>query len=216
MFCTDKDLLRWEPHLFKQAAFASQTLLSGTGDLAGTVFTIDAGSLAASHVASDMVLVLQGLDLDGSYPIVSIDSDVQMTVSVFHDPLLPDEGMANPAPVATGLDYPFWVRTFSPQIRVVTDLLKHASGIVPGTATQNATVTNPSALRRPCVLGTLQMIYNALAAAAATPDDYLIRSELYERLYRKALRSTQVALDLDGDGKADAVRSLNVMELTRS
>ena len=34
-FCTDTDLLPWEPNLLREASFASQTLLTGTGDLAG-------------------------------------------------------------------------------------------------------------------------------------------------------------------------------------
>ncbi|HEV2294580.1 MAG TPA: hypothetical protein VGR35_12055 [Tepidisphaeraceae bacterium] len=76
-------------------------------------------------------------------------------------------------------------------------------------------MTNPIALKKPAVLGTLQMIYSALAAAAATPQTLATRAELYERLYRRALRNTVVELDLNGDGEADTVRPLNVMQLQR-
>ena len=37
-FCNDIDLLHWEPNIFRDAAFASQTLMSGSGSLAGTAF----------------------------------------------------------------------------------------------------------------------------------------------------------------------------------
>ena len=42
-FCNDIDLLHWEPNILRDAAFASQTLISGTGDLAGSTFTIPSG-----------------------------------------------------------------------------------------------------------------------------------------------------------------------------
>jgi hypothetical protein len=61
----------------------------------------------------------------------------------------------------------------------------------------------------------MQMIYNALAAAAEDPEKYNVRAELYEKLYRRALRSTRVDLDLDGDGVAEITRPLNVMQLQR-
>jgi len=38
-FCTDSALLAWEPNIFRDAPFASQTLLAGTGTLSGTTFT---------------------------------------------------------------------------------------------------------------------------------------------------------------------------------
>ena len=44
------------PNLLREATFASQTLLTGTGDLAGTSFTIDGpvgASLLAAHVTTE-------------------------------------------------------------------------------------------------------------------------------------------------------------------
>ena len=46
-FCTDTNLLEFEPNICRDAAFVSQTLLSGSGDLAAASFTIDSGSLPA-------------------------------------------------------------------------------------------------------------------------------------------------------------------------
>ena len=47
---------------------------------------------------------------------------------------------------------------------------------------ESATIINPQVLKRVCVLGTLQMIYNALAAAAEEPARLALRADLYERL----------------------------------
>jgi hypothetical protein len=119
--------------------------------------------------------------------------------------------------VGTAIDLGYVIRTFWPQRKVVSDLLTRAAGIGAETnAPASAQVINTEALRRPCVLGTLQMIYGALAAAAAEPANFAARADLYERLYRRALAQTRVQLDLDGDGREDAVRLLGVVELKRA
>src|SRR5437764_14839643 len=84
VYCTDVDLLHWEPNIFRDALFASQLLLSGTGNLAGTTFTLASGSLVDAHVVPDEVIVLTGA-VAGSFPVVSIDSATQLTLSVLHD-----------------------------------------------------------------------------------------------------------------------------------
>ena len=212
-FCTDIDLLHWEPNILRDATFASQTLISGTGNLAGTVFTLASGSLTTAHVTRDQVIVLTGAT-SGCYPIVSVDSATQLTLSTLYDGLFPTSGdpVASPAGTATGLT--FVIRTFWPQRRVISELLLQAAGLDP-TDDAAHTIVNPESLRRPCTLGTLHMIYSALAAAATDPKNLEVRVELYERLYRRALRSARVELDRDGDGVADTARALNVLELQR-
>jgi hypothetical protein len=96
---------------------------------------------------------------------------------------------------------------------VISEMLVQAIGLEPD---ESAQITNADALRRPCVLGAIQMIYSALAAAASEPAPLNVRADLYERLYRRALRNTKVELDRDGDGHADVVRALNVLELKRT
>ena len=75
---------------------------------------------------------------------------------------------------------------------------------------------NPAALRRVCALGTLQMIYSALAAASTSPANLMNRAELYEQMYKRALRNASVGVDLDGDGAPDVVRPLNLLEMQRA
>jgi hypothetical protein len=126
-----------------------------------------------------------------------------------YDGLYPESGPNVAGPVGTAIDLTFAIRTFWPQRQVVSDLLTCAAGIGPETGAPNsAQIINTEALRRPCVLGTLQMIYGALAAAAAEPAKFSARADLYERLYRRALAQTRVNLDLDGDGREDVTLEL--------
>jgi hypothetical protein len=168
-FATDLDLLHWEPNIFRDAAFASQQLISGTGDLVGTRFTLSAGSLIDAHVAANHVIALSG-EIAGSYPIIQVNSATELTLSVLYDGLFPDEGDGVASPVGSASGLGFAIRTFWPQRSVVTDLLLRAAGLdLDSRAEAVAKIINPQVLRRPCTLGTLQMIYSALAAAAAEP-----------------------------------------------
>jgi hypothetical protein len=212
-FCTDIDLLHWEPNIFRDAAFASQTLLSGSGDLAGTVFTLAAGSLATAHIAANHPIVLSN-GIDGTFPIVSIDTATQLTLSVLYDGIFPVGSAPVPSPVATATGLNFAIRTFWPQRRIVSELLIQAAGLDPAGDDADS-ILNPSALTRACALGTLQMIYSALAAAAEEPENLLNRATMYERLYRRELRCAKVEIDESGDGRATVVRPLNVLQLQR-
>ena len=51
--------------------------------------------------------------------------------------------------------------------------------------------------------------------SATEPAHLNVRTDVYERLYRRALRCARVEIDRDGDGRADLVRPLNVLELQR-
>lgn len=214
-YCTDQDLLLWEPNLFRDAVFASQALIAGTGDLAGGTFTIASGSLTDAHVEAGQVIVLTGA-VEGCFPIVSVDSATQLTLSVMYDGLFPDEGDGEPSPVGTAAGLGYAIRTFWPQRQIVSELLRAAAGVGSDTLQPNATLVSSSALRRPCALGTLQAIYNALAAASTDAASLLIRADLYQRLYRRAIERTLVEIDTDGDGEADLARCLGVGKFVRT
>lgn len=216
LFCTDSDLLLWEPKLLSEAAIAGQTLIAGSCNLSGSTLTISSGSLTAAHVEAEQVVVLGGA-ISGCFPIVSIDSATAMTISILYEGLAPEANPKVPSGVGSGAGLTYAVRTFWAQRRVVSELLSQAIGLVPGTQeASTAVVMNPQALRRACALGTIHMIYSTLAAAAEAPEVYAARMDLYERLYRRELRNAVVQLDTDGDGRVDAVRRLNVVTLRRA
>ena len=212
LYCTDTDLLALEPWIFRDAAFASQLLASGTGALAGTLFTRSAGSFADQQVAAGAVLCLSG-DLTGCFPIVAVNSAAQITVSILHETLFDVGGQ--PVPVGNASNLPFAVRTFGPQRRIVSELLRTAAGVGVGTDLPDAQLLPTPALRHVTALGAFQLIYSALAAAATEPAELQRRADYYEALYRKALGRLLVEIDADGDGQADLVKLLGVVELRR-
>ena len=213
-FATDIDLLHWEPNLFRDAAFASQTLLSGSGDLAGTTFTAAEATLLSAHITADQIIVLSG-GTEGSYPIVSVNSATQLTLSILYDGLFPVGSDPVPSPPGTASGLNFVIRTFWPQRRIVSELMIAAAGLDPADALSADKIIRPGSLKRACALGSLHLIYSALAAVATAPANLIGRSNFYGRLYRRALGATRVELDLDGDGEADTVRTLGVLELQR-
>ena len=213
MFCTDTDLLRWEPALFAEAQFASQLLLSASCSIAGTTLTLGGtASFTASRVRAGHVASITGTAITGCYPIVAIGNATTATLSIVHEGL--DATPIETAPIIdTAASLHIAVRTFAPQRLIVSELLSRMCGLAPYSS---ANVINADVLRKPCVLGTLQMIYNAMAAAATSDNaDLFIRAELYERLYRKSLRGLVAEIDTNGDGVADAQRHLRLVQFIR-
>ncbi len=210
IFCTDVDLLHWEPQLFHHAAMASQTLIAGVGNLDDSTFTLSGdGSFTEAHVARHHVISLEG-DVSGAYPILRVISAQQLGISVLYEGLLPENPDPLPCPVGNALAVGFAVRSFWAQRQTVSDLLFNATG-----APASAVVMNPTALRVACIPGVLHLIHTALAAVADDPAPLLPIAQAYERQFRRALRSTRVELDTDGDGRTDLVRHLGVIHLTR-
>lgn len=208
-YATDTDLLYWEPTLFKSAASVSQLILTGTGDLAATTFTLAAGTLTGLPIAPQHVLTLSGA-IEGCYPIISIDSSTTLTLSTLYDNLFPESAAPAPCPIGTAAGLTFVIRTFWPLRELTTQWLTSAAGL------EDVTVLNPSALRTPCALGTLHLIYTALAAGAVDPDPDSARADLYQHLLHQALRRCTLELDTNADGRIDDLRSLSTVSFLRT
>jgi hypothetical protein len=179
------------------------------GNLAGITFSLEVGSFDSAHIAAGQVITITNSPIvAGCYPIVSVNSSTELTLSVLYEGLRANPPV--PSPIGTATDLDFSICTFRPQIDIVSQMIDEAAGVA------GATVTNPEVLRAPCVLGTLQMIYRALAATAEDPVPLLVRADLYERLFRNALRTAAaVELDTDADGVGDVKRPLHFLQLVR-
>lgn len=208
-FATDIDLLLWEPTLLQEAAFASQILLSGTCDLEDSTITIASGSFASAKVDAGNVVVLSGA-IAGCFPIVDVTSATELKISALYSNLSqPIEPSS--VGVATGLNYS--IRTYFAQRKIVSDLLLTTAGLNADAYTDKVIVT-PS-LNRACTLGSLQMIYNAIAATAEESHHHAIRASVYGKLYRRALRLVRLELDTNNDGETDIRKDLNISNLIR-
>ncbi len=217
-FCTDTDLLHWEPDLLDDAAFVSQFLTTGTGALADNLFTSTSGAgFDSAAIEPGLVLILSGA-LAATLPIVGVESADELRVSVLYNDILGQSGdAASPFNTLAGAGLTYIIRTFWAQRQIVSDFIRQAAGLnrVAPEGQSAPTILNPADLRRVCALGTLQMIYSALAAAATEPARLNARADLYERLYRRALRQTRIDIDTDGDGRANTRKSLGIISFSR-
>lgn len=209
-YATDTDLLYWEPNLFKDAAAVAQTLVTGTGDLSATTFTLSAGSFADLPLTPQHVLALSG-GIDGCFPIISVDSATTLTISTLYDNLFPDSDPPTPCPIGTAAGLTFAIRTFWPLRELTNQWLNSSAGI-----DSKTTLLNPAALRVPCALGTLHLIYSALAAGVDNPAPHLARADLYKQILLQSLRRCILELDTNADGKADNLRTLSNLSFLRT
>ena len=210
MFCSDIDLLRWEPNIALEASFATQTLLTGTGSVSGTTLTLAAGSFTDGHVRPGLIACLSGT-LQGCFPILSVDTPTTCTLSVIYEGL--DDTPTIPASPGSAAGLQVAIRSFYPQRRIISDLLLRMAGVE---QSKSEVILNLEDFRRAGVLGTLHLIYSAMATAAVEhSSDLTVRAELYERLYRKSLRSLVAEIDTNHDGEPDRRQALRIVQFTR-
>lgn len=211
-YCTDIDLLDYEPTIFKDAAIACQTISAGTGTLQGVNFTRVSGSFIDDNVKGGCVLTLTA-EAGGSFPVVNLVNATQLRVSA-NDEAFIEDGAASPAGNAS--NQPFVVRTFYPQRKMITEMINNAAGIGVGTALPEAMLLSNPALKRACVLGTFHVIYNAIRAMNAENESLVNRAEFYRVQFLRALRRLTVEIDVDDDGECDVIRHLGSLRLQRA
>lgn len=217
MFAHDRDLLAADPSLFRDIGWNSQRLMKGTGSISGTTLTLGAYDVdfAAAGIDAGHVVVVDGI----AYEVVARLTATTATISCTRAD--PDGPVLPPSPV-TGK--PVQVNTFGPQIRDTHRQVLGAFGIEPGSPVDGVgegSILNTDDLREVEALGALNLIYTA-AAAPTTADArgrsgsrWLGRASIFRDLYAAALSRAIARIDLDNDGKPDATRHANVIQLIR-
>ena len=214
MFATDRDLLAFEPTLFRDVMWISQRLVDGMATISSSVLTMSSADAAfdAAGVTAGHVVFINGV----SYEVLERLSSTQLRLS-------------RPRPTADGVQIPVAnigaataarVATFAPQLAHVHDQLLRMLGIEPGEASApgppaEADITNPEALMRAECLGALHLIFAAAGALAPADSPTNQRAEFYRMRYAQERERAAAEIDLDGDGQPDAIRSLNVRYLVR-
>lgn len=217
MLATDHNLLALEPTLFNEIRWAAQTLLDNApGVLApsGLSLTVTDIDLTSRAIRPGHVAILDGLSveiIDVALPATLLISRPRASSA---DPPIPV--LRKTLPIAS-----ITISTFAPQIGIVHEQLLRAIGIepdapdVPGAVTTDS-ITNPGALARVEALGALHLIFAAASAMVGEQSILAHKAAMYRERFAQDRRRLAVAIDLDGDGVAEAVRRPNIFQLTRS
>lgn len=211
-FAKDRDLLVLEPNLFGDVAFTAQTLVdaSGGASIAGTTLTLPGAQFDALGIESGHVAVVDRVSLE----VVERLTAESLTVSKLR---ADREGPAL-AP-SSGTDLPVMITTFAPQIEIVHEVLLRTIGIDVGdshSVVSPSSIVNSSSLIQLESLGTLHLVF--AAASALVSDEGLLwsKAQLYRQRFSMARGRARVSLDLDGDGRVDAVRTFNTLQFVRN
>jgi hypothetical protein len=216
MFATDRDLLALEPNLFRDVGWVSQRLVVGTGSVSGTTLTMSAQDVTfdAAGVGAGSVVVVDS----APYEVLARPTATTLTISRMRDD--PEGPAVTPSP-ASGK--PVAVYTFRPQLGMVHGQVLRMLGIEPSATAEpgdvtEASITNPAALRQLECFAALHLIYSA----ATPPDaDYRTshefnRAQIYLQRFGAERQRAAATIDLDGDGRPDATRRLNLIQFVRS
>jgi hypothetical protein len=211
---TDRDLLTLEPNLFRDVSFLGQQVFRGTCSIVAGVLTAETGDLAAAGVTAGHVAVIDEIP----YEIIERTSDTTAAVS-----------LARPARDSTTIvppdlsSRPAIVTSFAPQIALVHGQLLRLLGLDASTVAADASgrspgesaITNPDELRLSGALGTLHLVYSAASALFGPDSPAGRRSEMYRLRSAAERRRARIQIDTDNDGRADATRTLAVIQLVR-
>lgn len=216
MFAHDRDLLIYEPALLNDIHWAGQQTISndaGVMTAAGTVLGLPSGQdFAEAAVKPADTLLLNAIPVE----VVSIDSDTTATISRIRDDT--DDDPLGILDGEVGVQVRGW--TFRPQISAVHDQLLNALALAKGDGDDHRPgenmVTNTVDLKRVEALGALHLIYTSAAALVGADSPLWAKAGLYRDRFVNERRQAAAAIDLNADGKPDAVRHASVFRFTRA
>lgn len=205
-FSNDVDILKYEPILFGELHLPWQVLATGTGaTLNGTTFTASTADFVAAQVQAGSVIYLQSADssLDGAYEIVSVDSAIQLCISVIRS----DSTETAIAPPAAP-DISYRISTFRPQAAEVGFQLTEYFGISPGNPASDIDaddILDTGVLKLASVFAVISGAY-AMLAGKIRDQNYWNKSLYYQRLFAKARGRCRLSVDVGTDGIADITK----------
>ncbi|MBL0921566.1 MAG: hypothetical protein IBJ10_05490 [Phycisphaerales bacterium] len=209
-FIADRDLLIFEPSLFRDASWAGQTIVAAAdASIAGTTLTSASSDFVAAGAAPGQVALVGGASLE----VVEVLSATTLRVSRPRDGA--HASAQAPLPVSGA---PLRLSTFGPQIAMVHADVLRLLGVSPagGPAPDEEDILNPRALGRLEALGALHVIFFGAAATQGDLSPLWARAAHYRERYLDERRQVFVHIDLDGDGVADAVRRPGLARFRRA
>ncbi|MBY0310691.1 MAG: hypothetical protein K2W85_01335 [Phycisphaerales bacterium] len=212
MFITDRDLLALEPSLFREVGWLGQTIVSANATLTGGVLILSGRTLTGTGVGVGNVAT----HARTSYEVLGVPQSDRMTVSHLRAEI------TGPAIVpADAASAPATIVTFEPQIAIVHRQLLRMLGVQPtGTALEpgeidESRIRNPADLKLVEALGTLHLIFAAAGSPSGEDSPASHRAKAYRERFMQERWRVRARVDVDGDGVADAERSLSVAHLRR-
>ncbi len=209
-FATDRDLLVFEPALFRDVAWAGQTLAAASdASIAGDTLTSASSDFIGAGVDAGHVALVGGAALE----VIERTSATTLVVSRLRDSI--DDPPLRPLP-ATGAA--LRIATFGPQIAIVHQQTLRLLGIDPlmPESPAETDILNPRGLARVEALGALHLILSAAAAGVSDDSPLWAKAALYRDRMLFERRTAAALIDLDGDGQPDAIRRLSASRLIRA
>jgi len=211
----DRDLLILEPRLFNELAWLGQRLhrsASATMQGGGVGVTDASAPFSGLGIAIGHVILLNDVPVE----ITAITSATQATISLIR---ASTSDTAIPARNLTGT-VTIECFTFAPQIAAIHERIIRGLGLATGVTSASGPlaedrITNPRDVAHTVVLGALHQIYSAAAPLIADATAVRAKADTYRERFALARRSLAAELDSDGDGIADAVRRISVINLVR-
>jgi len=215
-FSTDADLLKWEPALLREIVLDHQCLARGAGaESSQFSVTAEDATFASCQVRPGHVIHLSNAEqgVDGYYEVLSVEDETELMAGLVGG--RGDEWV--PVPAATDLE--FDIHTFDPQHEEARYALLARFGLE--TDAENAAadlerwIAQRRCLRRASVALVLATLYRGQATGGPEASGLAHKAEHYARLYEDEVAKARIALDRDGDGRPDDVRSLSSHRLRR-
>jgi len=211
-FSSDADLLKWEPVLFREFLSASQVLCQGTdGETNGTAFTSSGASFLTRGVRAGHVITLWNEErtMDGSYEIVSADSETSLTISALRKA---GGDAAIAVPERNGLRWR--IGSFDPQAEEIGYGLLQYFGL-DVSEDGGEQILDERALRLCSVYGVLSAVFASQAGGEEDVSGCWQKSLRYQKLFETARNRAKVRIDVNQDRRTDEVRAGGAVRLSR-
>ncbi len=222
MFALDRDLIVYEPGLFREVAWTGQTLVTNASAVVsadGITVTASGTDLVALGIKAGMVVQLATL---GVAEITAVPSATVMFISRLRG-RMSDAALPVTASVTNDTAT---IASFSPQIELIHGVILASLGLIAdGTtgaagdaasgAIEEHQVLNGRELAPLEALGALHVIYGSAAPLAGPNSVLWTKAEMYRERFARSKARAAAAIDLDGDGVVDAIRQASVVRFRR-
>ena len=189
-YCTDTDLLFWEPDLAREARMAADVVHAGGARREGTRLCFVDPPIRAIEVGQ--LVCVEG----ATFPIVTVAGSC-----LAFSPMLRRDWAAGKDPreaVACSFRAP---RRVEAQRAIVSRSIDAALRVRPG---DRIVVTDR--LRRIAALAALRVVSAQLSIFGSGGARWGVRRDVYARLLRREMRAGSIGIDTTGDGTADVHR----------